>query len=88
MNRTSSKTSSGGINLYSGRHLADLQHIPTQTAGERKSNLYHVAHIQINSTCSKKDVTIRLCLDSRKLNDILLEDWELPEPAEILFQKC
>ena len=36
----------------------------------------------------KKDGTVRLCLDARKLNDILLEDWECPEPAEILFQKC
>ena len=36
----------------------------------------------------KKDGTIRLCLDARKLNEILIEDWECPEPAEILFQKC
>ena len=36
----------------------------------------------------KKDGTVRLCLDARKLNDILLEDWECPEPAEILFQRC
>ena len=36
----------------------------------------------------KKDGTIRLCLDARKLNEILLEDWECPEPLEILFQKC
>ena len=36
----------------------------------------------------KKDGTVRLCLDARKLNEILLEDWECPEPAEILFQKC
>ena len=36
----------------------------------------------------KKDGTVRLCLDARKLNDILLEDWECPEPAEVLFQKC
>ena len=36
----------------------------------------------------KKDGTVRLCLDARRLNDILLEDWECPEPAEILFQKC
>ena len=36
----------------------------------------------------KKDGTVRLCLDARKLNDILLEDWECPEPAGVLFQKC
>ena len=36
----------------------------------------------------KKDGSIRLCLDARKLNEILLEDWECPEPVEILFQKC
>ena len=36
----------------------------------------------------KKDGTVRLCLDARKLNEILLEDWKCPEPAEILFQKC
>ena len=34
----------------------------------------------------KKDGTIRLCLDARKLNEILIEDWECPEPAEIMFQ--
>lgn len=36
-------------------------------------------------TVVKKDGTVRLCLDSRKLNEILEEDWECPEPAEILF---
>ena len=36
----------------------------------------------------EKDETVRLCLDARKLNEILLGDWECPEPAEILFQKC
>ena len=36
----------------------------------------------------KNDITVRLCLDARKLNEILLEDWKCPEPAEILFQKC
>ena len=36
----------------------------------------------------KKDGTVRLCLDARKLNDILLEDWECPEPAEVLLQRC
>ena len=35
----------------------------------------------------KKYGTVRLCLDARKLNDILLEDWERPEPAEVLFQR-
>ena len=36
----------------------------------------------------KKYGSIRLCLDARKLNEILLEDWECPEPVETLFQKC
>ena len=36
----------------------------------------------------KKDGTVRLCLDARKFNEILLEDWECPEPAEVLFQRC
>ena len=36
----------------------------------------------------KKDGTVRLCLDARRLNEILIEDWECPEPAEVLFQKC
>ena len=36
----------------------------------------------------KKDGTIRLFLDARKPNEILLEDWKGPEPVEILFQKC
>ncbi|XP_033218266.1 uncharacterized protein LOC117173735 [Belonocnema kinseyi] len=36
----------------------------------------------------KKDGSVRLCLDARKLNDILIEDWECPESAEVLFQKC
>ncbi|XP_033213897.1 uncharacterized protein LOC117170964 [Belonocnema kinseyi] len=36
----------------------------------------------------KKDGSDRLCLDARKLNDILIEDWECPESAEVLFQKC
>ena len=30
---------------------------------------------------------MRLCLDARKLNEILIEDWECPEPAEVLFQQ-
>ena len=28
------------------------------------------------------------CLDARRSNEILLEDWECPEPAEMLFQRC
>ena len=36
----------------------------------------------------KKDGSVRLCLDARKLKEILIEDWECPEPVEILFQKC
>ena len=29
-----------------------------------------------------------MCLDARKLNEILIEDCEYPEPAEVLFQRC
>lgn len=36
----------------------------------------------------KKDGSIRLCLDARKLNDLMIEDWECPETAEVLFQGC
>ena len=36
----------------------------------------------------KKDGSVRLCLDARKLNEILIQDWECPEPAVVLFQKC
>ena len=35
----------------------------------------------------KKDGTVRLCLDAGKLNDILLDDWECPGPAGVLFQR-
>ena len=35
-----------------------------------------------------KDGSVRLCLDARKLNEILIEDWECPKPTEVLFQKC
>ena len=30
---------------------------------------------------------MRLCLGARRLNEILIKDWECPEPAEVLFQK-
>ena len=30
-------------------------------------------------------VTVRLCLYARKLNEILEDDWECLQPAEVLF---
>ncbi|XP_033222735.1 uncharacterized protein LOC117176592 [Belonocnema kinseyi] len=36
----------------------------------------------------KKDETIRLCIDARGLEEILIEDCARLEPAEVLFQKC
>lgn len=36
----------------------------------------------------KKDGTVRVCLDARRLNERLIEDWECPETAEVLFQGC
>lgn len=35
-----------------------------------------------------KDGTICLCLGSRRIKEILIEDWECPQPVEVLFQKC
>ena len=34
----------------------------------------------------KKDGTVRLCLDARKLNEILLENWECPDPQRFSFK--
>ena len=39
-------------------------------------------------TSLKKDESIRICLDARKLNDIMINDYECAEPTEVLFQRC
>ena len=35
----------------------------------------------------KKDGRVRLCLDARKINQIIIPDWESPEAIEEIFQK-
>lgn len=35
----------------------------------------------------KKDNSVRLYLGARKLNELMEDDWESPEQAEVLFQK-
>ena len=39
-------------------------------------------------TSLKKDGSVRICLDARKLNDIMINDYECAEPTEVLFQRC
>ena len=39
-------------------------------------------------TSLKKDGSVRICLDARKLNDIMMNDYECAEPTEVLFQRC
>ena len=36
----------------------------------------------------KKDGTVRLCLDAKKINEIMLPDNEQMETPEVLFQQC
>ena len=36
-------------------------------------------------TSLKKDGSVRICLDARKLNDIMMNDYECAEPTEVLF---
>ena len=36
----------------------------------------------------KKDGSVRMCLDARKLNEIMFTDYECAEPTEVLFQRC
>ena len=31
---------------------------------------------------------VRICLESRKLNDIMINDYECAEPTEVLYQRC
>ena len=38
-------------------------------------------------TSLKKDGSVRICLDARKLNDIMINDYECAEPTEVLFQR-
>lgn len=37
---------------------------------------------------NKKNGTIRFCFDARKLNEILVEEFERAEIIEVLFQSC
>ena len=39
-------------------------------------------------TSLKKDGSVRICLDARKLNEIMINDYECAEPTEVLFQRC
>ena len=39
-------------------------------------------------TSLKKDGSVRICLDTRKLNEIMINDYECAEPTEVLFQRC
>ena len=39
-------------------------------------------------TSLKKDGSVRICLDARKLNEIMFNDYECAEPTEVLFQRC
>ena len=36
----------------------------------------------------KKDGSVRICLDARELDDIMINDYERAEPTEELFQSC
>ena len=39
-------------------------------------------------TSLKKDGSVRICLDARKLNDIMINDYDCAESTEVLFQRC
>ena len=39
-------------------------------------------------TSLKKDGSVRICLDARKLNEIMINDYECAESTEVLFQRC
>ena len=39
-------------------------------------------------TSLKKDMSVRICLEARKLNEIIINDYECAEPTEVLFQRC
>ena len=39
-------------------------------------------------TSLKKDGSVGICLDARKLKDIMINNYECVEPTEILFQRC
>ena len=45
-------------------------------------------YINPQVTILKKDGSVRICLDSRKLNEIMINDCECAEPTELLFQRC
>ena len=33
-------------------------------------------------------MSVRICLEARKLNEIIINDYECAEPTEVLFQRC
>ena len=39
-------------------------------------------------TSLKKNGSVRICLDARKLNEIMINDYECAEPTKVLFQRC
>ena len=39
-------------------------------------------------TSLKKVGSVRICLDARKLNEIMINYRECAEPTEVLFQRC
>ena len=39
-------------------------------------------------TSLKKDGSVTICLDARKLNELIINDYECAEPTEVLFQRC
>lgn len=51
----------------------------------RKSTSQYVSPICVSI---KKDQSIRLCLDARRLNELLLEDYASPGSIDELLQQC
>ena len=39
-------------------------------------------------TSLKRDGSVRIYLDARKLNEIMINDYKFAEPTEVLFQRC
>lgn len=69
---------------YRGKVKEEIQRILDMDVIERSKSPYLNPIVPV----IKKDGTVRLCLDAWKLNEVLIEDWERPEPAEMLFQRC
>ena len=51
----------------------------------RRSNSSYISPLV---TSLKKDGSVRICLDARKLNKIMIDDYECAEPTEVFFQRC